>query len=101
MSDRDILLLGAFLVALLGGLFCLWPRWMKGVMFRCSPQLDQHHALWFHYLLGIWPLLQSVFILILPPSSGRSIVLVITCICIVVQYLIIVRDRLLLERLYF
>lgn len=98
--NADFFLIELISITVAGCAFLFWPRQIKllGQRYDFNPYKGFAGS---QYFLGIWPLFQSILVLLLPSSNEKTFVLLITSVVAFCQYLIIIKDRIFLEKIIF
>jgi hypothetical protein len=89
---------GILSITVAGCAFLFWPRHMRLFALRYDFSPYKKGFLAFRYLLGSCPLFQAVLALLLPLSDEKACILLITGVVIFCQYLLLLKDRLFLEK---
>lgn len=97
--STGLLIAGLVCIAIAGSLFLLWSKQIKAFKFKYAHSQYRRNILLGHYLLGSWPLFQLVLIALIPQYSWKIIILAITCFVFICQHLVIMWDRIVLEKI--
>lgn len=91
-------LAGLASITVAGCAFLLGPEQVRSFLRQYNFPSYKKSLFLSRYLLGSWPLFQSIVIFFLPSSNEKSFILLATGIVIFLQYLILIKDRLYMEK---